>query len=162
MADLSDSDSMRASASAWLAENIQPAVLWVLHWIHISYIWITEHSIVPPEYRYIIRMISWFNITLGLMFMSPVIAIIIYDITLWLYRLFAARNGPHRPEREKSYDVASFGPVDPSMNGAIPNDSVEEQGTANLNGSVGQGEGSDQPSGSVRRRGPNQVNGSGA
>ncbi|KAK3333857.1 hypothetical protein B0T19DRAFT_139143 [Cercophora scortea] len=154
MADLPDSDSMRASASAWLAENVLPAVLRVLHWVHISYIWITEHSIVPPEYRYIIRMISWFNITIGLMFMSPVIGIIIYDIILWLWRLFAARNKPHRPAREKSYDIAAFGPVDPSMNGP-----VAKQGTAELNGSVGQRGGSGQPNGSVRRRGTKQVNG---
>ncbi|KAL2015933.1 hypothetical protein VTK56DRAFT_4523 [Thermocarpiscus australiensis] len=54
------------------------------------YIWFTELSIVPAEYHYILRMISWFFITLALTPIVPIALLVIYDVLLWLWRLSAA------------------------------------------------------------------------
>ncbi|KAK3384475.1 hypothetical protein B0T24DRAFT_674227 [Lasiosphaeria ovina] len=70
------------------------------------YVWFTELSIVPPEYRYILRIISGFFITLALAPIIPVILLVIYDFSLWLWRLYGASHGMARRDDQKpSTDV---------------------------------------------------------
>ncbi|SPQ23175.1 ef3ae08d-3632-41e3-b67d-2e8b74b4fa19 [Thermothielavioides terrestris] len=52
--------------------------------------WLSELSIVPSEYQYIIRIISAFFVTLGLVPIVPIALLVIYDVGLWLWRLAAA------------------------------------------------------------------------
>ncbi|KAK5652730.1 hypothetical protein OQA88_9583 [Cercophora sp. LCS_1] len=54
------------------------------------YRWFTQLSIIAPEYHYILRMISWFFITLALIPIVPIMGLVIYDLTLWLCRLVGA------------------------------------------------------------------------
>ncbi|KAH6843074.1 hypothetical protein B0I37DRAFT_210982 [Chaetomium sp. MPI-CAGE-AT-0009] len=54
------------------------------------YVWLTELSIIPEEYRYIISIISSFFITLALAPIIPIIALVIYDLILWFWRLAIA------------------------------------------------------------------------
>ncbi|KAK3381377.1 hypothetical protein B0H63DRAFT_524105 [Podospora didyma] len=88
------------------------------------YLWFTELSIVPTEYHYILRMISWFFITLSLAILTPFIMLVIYDFTLWLWRLGAAANDNKRlltsqkqplndiPMPESLADTSSTSPMD--------------------------------------------------
>ncbi|KAK3349330.1 hypothetical protein B0T25DRAFT_239600 [Lasiosphaeria hispida] len=67
---------------------------------HVSwYVWFTELSIVPDEYRYVLRLISWFFITLALTPIVPIILLVIYDFALWLCQ--------HRPKTADRIPTAS-------------------------------------------------------
>jgi len=54
------------------------------------YSWLTELSLLPQEYQYIIRVISGFFITLALTPIVPIAGLVIYDFALWVWRLTAA------------------------------------------------------------------------
>ncbi|KAK3303465.1 uncharacterized protein B0T15DRAFT_275941 [Chaetomium strumarium] len=78
------------------------------------YGWITELSVIPSEYRYVIRMISSFFITLGLLPIVPIALLVIYDVVLWLWRHAAASrraqsimqtDGIHAKPRPPSTDI---------------------------------------------------------
>ncbi|KAK4043154.1 hypothetical protein C8A01DRAFT_32796 [Parachaetomium inaequale] len=62
------------------------------------YVWLTELSIIPQEYRYIINLISSFFITLALTPIVPIAVLVIYDLMLWFWRLavanWRARSAP--------------------------------------------------------------------
>jgi hypothetical protein len=54
------------------------------------YVWITELSLIPQEYQYIIRVISSFFITLALAPILPVVVLVFVDLILWFWRLAVA------------------------------------------------------------------------
>ncbi|KAH6640509.1 hypothetical protein F5144DRAFT_97980 [Chaetomium tenue] len=62
------------------------------------YVWLNELSIIPQEYRYIISTISSLFIILALTPIIPIVALVIYDLILWFWRLavanWRARAGP--------------------------------------------------------------------
>ncbi|OIW25298.1 hypothetical protein CONLIGDRAFT_685156 [Coniochaeta ligniaria NRRL 30616] len=53
---------------------------------------IVELNILPVNVHYIIRMISWFFITLALAFTVPILGLIVYDFFLWIWRLCSTRT----------------------------------------------------------------------
>ncbi|KAH6618090.1 hypothetical protein B0J18DRAFT_270929 [Chaetomium sp. MPI-SDFR-AT-0129] len=61
--------------------------------------WILELRIVHPEYQYIIKAISTFFITLALIPIAPIIALVIYDVILWFWRLAIASFATWRARR---------------------------------------------------------------
>ncbi|KAK4128484.1 hypothetical protein N657DRAFT_676265 [Parathielavia appendiculata] len=63
------------------------------------YVWLTELSIIPPEYHDVISMISSFFLILALTPIIPIIGLVIYDVSLWACRLAAAswRTRPTTP-----------------------------------------------------------------
>ncbi|KAH8897034.1 hypothetical protein GQ53DRAFT_742876 [Thozetella sp. PMI_491] len=58
--------------------------------------WLGHLGIIPPEYNYIVRMISWFFITLALAPIIPLLVLILYDLLLWIWRLCMTRPEPSR------------------------------------------------------------------
>ncbi|KAK4134812.1 hypothetical protein BT67DRAFT_281836 [Trichocladium antarcticum] len=58
------------------------------------YLWLSEPSIIPPEQFGVLRGISWFFITLALTPIVPIILLVIYDFSLWAWRLAVAKPGP--------------------------------------------------------------------
>ncbi|KAB5566807.1 hypothetical protein GE09DRAFT_1219063 [Coniochaeta sp. 2T2.1] len=89
---------------------------------------IVELSILPFNLHYIIRMISWFFITLALAFTLPIVGLIIYDFFLWIWRLLSTqtptalqpddtmRTAPNMSRTSKSQisgrDLAQAAPLD--------------------------------------------------
>ncbi|KAH8903053.1 hypothetical protein BR93DRAFT_981658 [Coniochaeta sp. PMI_546] len=53
---------------------------------------IVELNILPVNVHYIVRMISWFFITLALAFTLPILGLIVYDFFLWIWRLCSTRT----------------------------------------------------------------------
>ncbi|KAK0743254.1 hypothetical protein B0T18DRAFT_414832 [Schizothecium vesticola] len=79
------------------------------------YAWITQGSIIPPEYAYVFRLISAFFTTLALIPIAPIICLVIYDICLWVWRLCAAGfnawiESRRRPTRKHRVDAATDEP----------------------------------------------------
>ncbi|KAK1832439.1 hypothetical protein QBC39DRAFT_70662 [Podospora conica] len=79
------------------------------------YAWITQGSLVPPEYAYILRLISAFFTTLAIIPIAPIICLVIYDICLWVWRFCAAGiNGwiesRRQPTRKHRVDAATDDP----------------------------------------------------
>ncbi|PSR78648.1 hypothetical protein BD289DRAFT_485944 [Coniella lustricola] len=63
----------------------------------------TDLLIVSDSYSWIVRVISWFFITLALSFWTPIAVLIAFDFVLWIYRLVvptAATNPQSRRRRE--------------------------------------------------------------
>ncbi|KAG7286106.1 hypothetical protein NEMBOFW57_008409 [Staphylotrichum longicolle] len=81
------------------------------------YVWLSELSILPQEYQYIMRVISSFFITLALTPIVPIIALVIYDLILWLWRLAAASWSARSAMRS---DVAAQLPKHPPINTTAP------------------------------------------
>ncbi|KAK3941608.1 hypothetical protein QBC46DRAFT_382051 [Diplogelasinospora grovesii] len=91
-----------------MAGATEDATAWYTH--------ITELSIVPHEYHYILRMVSWFFITLALAPVLPIIILIIYDFVLWLWRLSAYEMVSSRQQQSgtRTATVPSL-PLKPSI-----------------------------------------------
>ncbi|KAJ9137177.1 hypothetical protein NKR19_g8318 [Coniochaeta hoffmannii] len=62
------------------------------------YSMIVELNILPFNLHHIIRMISWFFITLALAFTLPIAGLILYDFVLWIWRLLSTRTPALRPD----------------------------------------------------------------
>lgn len=61
---------------------------------------IVELNILPVSVHYIVRMISWFFITLALAFTLPILGLIVYDFVLWIWRLCSTRTpGALQPDQ---------------------------------------------------------------
>ncbi|KAJ9151308.1 hypothetical protein NKR23_g3284 [Pleurostoma richardsiae] len=54
-------------------------------------------SLVPDEYASVVRLISWFFLTLGLATGIPIASLIVFDFFLWIYRL----NRPKPPRKSQ-------------------------------------------------------------
>jgi len=79
------------------------------------YTWITEQTTVPPEYAYVLRLISAFFTTLAFIPIAPIICLVIYDICLWVWRLCAAAvtgwiESRRQPTRKSRVEVATDNP----------------------------------------------------
>lgn len=86
------------------------------------YSWFTELRFVPAEYHYIFRMISWFFVTLALAPIIPIVLLVIYDFSLWMWRLAVASN-TKPPNAYKLGTGIALGAAaslgdDPAVNGA--------------------------------------------
>jgi hypothetical protein len=78
------------------------------------YVWLTELSIIPQEYRYIISIISSFFITLALTPIIPIVALVIYDLVLWFWRLAIAN---WRARFTPRIEISPAEPPTPPLNG---------------------------------------------
>ncbi|KAK1771837.1 hypothetical protein QBC33DRAFT_554999 [Phialemonium atrogriseum] len=66
---------------------------------------LTELTIVPGEYYYIVRMISFFFITLAIALILPVLALVVYDFALWIWRLASSKPTPVTPASTRASEV---------------------------------------------------------
>lgn len=99
-------ESADAAATAWYAK-------------------LTQIRVVPSQYRYITRIVSWFfvgyvpaanpefsfadcdcKITLALLPILPIILLVTYDFLLWLWRLNGARTEALRQSRRTERGTA--------------------------------------------------------
>jgi len=133
----------------------------------------TTLSFVPPEYHYILRMVSWFfvraatpflhvtralyivrdrwkkytfltsasappplspQMTLAIIPLAPLILLLLYDLVLYIWRLYLVRGRvmpgrPVKPDHHPSATQTSYGPSKPTRAGsrAIPNGSDEKE-----------------------------------
>jgi hypothetical protein len=77
--------------------------------------WFSILSLLPAEYHWILNRISMFFATLAFFIIAPIIGLIIYDLTLWFWRLLAGMvhtlQSPPQPQtvpvRAPSEDRAS-------------------------------------------------------
>jgi nitrate reductase NapE component len=85
------------------------------------YLWLTELSIIPQEYRYIISIISSLFLTLALTPIVPIVVLVIYDLMLWFWRLAVAN---WRARFAPRIEIAPAEPPTPPINGTAASWSV--------------------------------------
>ncbi|KAK0640911.1 hypothetical protein B0T16DRAFT_461042 [Cercophora newfieldiana] len=71
--------------------------------------WFSVLSLVPPEYHYILHRISMFFVGLACVIITPIIGLIIYDLSLWFCRLLAGMVGNLRSPQQET--VAPHAPL---------------------------------------------------
>jgi len=86
------------------------------------YTWFTELELLPAQYSNALRMITWFFKTLALAPIIPIILLMIYDLTLWLWRLSVdGRRRQTLAMSEKPQDPATITdrPPNQKANGSL-------------------------------------------
>ncbi|KAK3492400.1 uncharacterized protein B0T23DRAFT_140954 [Neurospora hispaniola] len=80
------------------------------------YSWITGASLLPTEWSYGLEVLTGIFKTLALVPMLPIIALVVYDFTLWMWRLLVIGRNPQR----EAIEYMTGGSVAASPSGSLP------------------------------------------
>ncbi|KAK3503561.1 hypothetical protein B0T13DRAFT_508352 [Neurospora crassa] len=80
------------------------------------YSWITGASLLPAEWSYGLEVLTGIFKTLALVPMLPIIALVVYDFTLWMWRLLVIGRNPQR----EAIEYMTGGSVAASPSGSLP------------------------------------------
>ncbi|KAK1782191.1 hypothetical protein QBC45DRAFT_7242 [Copromyces sp. CBS 386.78] len=80
------------------------------------YSWITGASLLPAEWSYGMEVVSGVFKTLALAPILPIIALVVYDFTLWMWRLLVIGRNPQR----EAIEYMTGGSVAASPSGSSP------------------------------------------
>lgn len=80
------------------------------------YSWTTGASLLPAEWSHFMEILTGVFKTLALAPILPIIALVVYDFALWMYRLLVIGRNPQR----ESIEYMTGGSVEVSPSGSSP------------------------------------------